>query len=189
MEFSNTPVNISGNNVITWNFFILTSLAEIDINVNKLYYYGIGFYPLKVRTTYNPEETMSANQAHINPLHPQALAAEDLKTGVCITRFNIYYGIIGRYEVLASPAKTTDDTYDLTTTVHMRNIASRNEILSEDNHHLCDLGVLPYFDGCNGWHGANFIVLTEDEIHLPASLGVLADPSANSFGNESEQNI
>lgn len=174
---------------MTWNFFIPTSLAEIDINVNKLYYCNIDFYLLKVRTTYNPEEAMSANQAHINPLHPQALAVEDLKAGVCITRFNIYYGVIGRYEVLIPPAKDTGNTYELTATVRMRNIACRNEILSEDDHHLCDLGVLPYFDDRNGWHSANFIVLTEDEIYLPAPLGVLADPSANSFGNESEQNI
>lgn len=174
---------------MTWNFFIITSVADVDMNVNKLYYHIIGFYPLKARTTYNPEEAMSANQAHVNPLYPQALAVEDLKTGVCVTRFNIYYGIIGRYEVLIPPAKGPDDSYDLTTTVRMRNVACQNDLLSKDDHHLCDLGVLPYFDDHNGWHSANFVVLTKDEIYLPAPLGVLADPSANSFSNESEQSI
>lgn len=33
MEFSNTPVNISGNRVITWNFRIPTSVQAIDLYV------------------------------------------------------------------------------------------------------------------------------------------------------------
>ena len=37
MEFSKTPVNISGKRVITWNFFIPTSVRYIDLFVNILY--------------------------------------------------------------------------------------------------------------------------------------------------------
>jgi hypothetical protein len=33
MELPNTPVNMSGNNVMTWNFLICTSLPAIDFYV------------------------------------------------------------------------------------------------------------------------------------------------------------
>lgn len=127
---------------------------------------------------------MTEERMPSNPLHPLAITAEDLKIDCLITRFNLYYGIIGRFKVLAPPTKAPDDTYSLTATVRMRNMEYRNETLCDDDHHLSDLGALPQYGTDSSPQGDTFIIFTENEVYLPSPLGVLADLSQDIFINE-----